>query len=88
MDKPSSVPSAYQMISSILKYCVPKGELNKILSQESLRFEIIIELLNAYFDEKMHFLEFFEKVNQPNENHYFLANAILNFQIIDKPSQK
>ena len=42
MDKPSSVPSAREIVRSLLELCVPPEEVENLLGLDNLRFEFPI----------------------------------------------
>ena len=78
IDPPSSLLPAPQFVRHLLKLCAPEEEIENLLSLETLRYEIIVEILQRYIDYNLEFLDYFELGNQPNLIHLFLAHAIAN----------
>lgn len=83
IDKPSSVPSAREIVRNLLELCVPPEEVENLLALENLRFELVVEKIQNEVDEELHFLDYLEQITEPNLIHYFLANSIIrgNFVI-------
>ncbi|TFG15762.1 MAG: tetratricopeptide repeat protein [Promethearchaeota archaeon] len=80
MDPPSSLPSASEIVSCILKEIligVPDRLVKNLLSDKNLRYEMIIEEL-IKIDPDLKFLDYLELVTQPNLLHYFIAQCILH----------
>jgi len=75
MDAPTNMPSAPQIVKTLLEFCVPSEELEKVLSLKMLRYELVVEIIQAY-DEDLRFLDYLELVEEPNLMHLFLANMI------------
>ena len=75
MDAPTNMLSAPQIVKSLLEFCVPSDELERILALKMLRYELIVEIIQAY-DENLRFLDYLERVEEPNLMHLFLANII------------
>jgi len=76
MDSPTNMPSAIKIVRSLLELCAPREEVEKLLSLEMLRFELVVEKVQNEFDEDLKFLDYLEHINEPNIIHYFLGNAI------------
>ncbi len=77
IDAPTNIPSAIQIVRSLLELCAPKEEINEILSLNTLRYELMIEKLKLYLDENLHFLDYLELITEPNFIHLFLASAMI-----------
>jgi NAD-dependent SIR2 family protein deacetylase len=77
MGFPSSLPSAREIVKSLFKLFSPEEELEKLLSLPQLRYELIVEKIQKYFDKDLKFLDFFDIIDTPNFIHYFLAKIIL-----------
>ena len=77
MDKPSNVPSAIEIVRSLLELLAPPEEVENLLAQEKLRFELAVEKIKNEIDEDLRFLDYLELITEPNLNHYFLANSII-----------
>ncbi len=76
IDPPTSLLPATQFIRFLLELCAPVEEIEQLLSLESLRYEMIAEIIQRYIDYELEFMNFFESISQPNLNHLFLAQAI------------
>jgi tetratricopeptide (TPR) repeat protein len=78
IDPPSNLLPAPQFIRHLLRYCAPEQEIENLLSIESLRYEMIVEVLQRYIDYALEFMDYFELATQPNLIHLFLASVINN----------
>ncbi len=76
MDPPSNMPSAIQIVKGLLNLCSPPEEIENLLSLKGLRYEMIVEIIQGYFDEDLRFLDYLDIVKEPNLIHLFLSNAI------------
>jgi tetratricopeptide (TPR) repeat protein len=80
MDPPSSLPSASEIVKNMLKEIlktVPDRLVKNLLSNKSIRYEMIIEEL-IKIDPDLKFLDYLELVTKPNLLHYFIAHCILH----------
>ncbi|MHA1270286.1 MAG: SIR2 family protein [Candidatus Helarchaeota archaeon] len=77
MNPPSNIPSARQIARILIETCTPNEEAPKILKLEALRYELIIEGIQRFFDNELKIFNFFDKILQPNIIHYFLANILI-----------
>ena len=77
MDSPSNLLSAKQIVKYLIEICCPLEESDKILSLNNLRYELIIEGIQKYFDKDLQFMNFFDFFERPNLIHYFLENFVL-----------
>ena len=80
LDPPSSLPSASEIVRNVLKEIlkdVPDRLVKNLLSNKSVRYEMIIEEL-IKFDPDLKFLDYLELVTQPNLLHYFIAHCLLH----------
>ncbi|MFX1394236.1 MAG: tetratricopeptide repeat protein [Promethearchaeota archaeon] len=82
MDSPTNMPSARQIVKSLLELCAPKEELENLLSLQLLRYELIVEKIQVIFDEELKFMDYLELVTEPNLIHLFLANSIIRGQFV------
>ncbi len=82
MDSPTNLPSARQIVKSLLELCAPKEELENLLSLQLLRYELIVEKIQDIFDEELKFMDYLELVTEPNLIHLFLANSIIRGQFV------
>lgn len=76
MDFPTNMPSAKEIVRSLLEMCAPPKEAEKLLSLDILRFELVVEKIQDEIDEELKFLDYLEQVTTPNIIHLFLGNAI------------
>ncbi|MFX0020762.1 MAG: tetratricopeptide repeat protein [Candidatus Hermodarchaeota archaeon] len=76
MDPPSNMPSARQIVKSLLDLCAPKEEIENLLSLEMMRFELVVEKIQEAYDEDLKFLDYLEYITEPNLIHLFLSNVI------------
>jgi len=76
MDSPTNMPSARQIVRTLLEFCSPPEEVENLLSLEMLRFELVVEKIQDVFDGELKFLDYLEYVTDPNLIHLFLSNAI------------
>ncbi len=77
IDPPADLLPATQFIRFLLELCAPDEEIENLLSIESLRYEMIAEIIQRYIDYELDFMDYFGLITQPNLNHIFLANAII-----------
>ena len=78
MDSPTNMPSAREIVKSLLELCAPSEELENLLTLDLLRYELIVEKIQGIFDEELKFMDYLELVTNPNLIHFFLANSIIN----------
>jgi tetratricopeptide (TPR) repeat protein len=76
MDSPTNMPSAREIVRSLLSFCAPNEEVDNLLSLDLLRYELVVEKIQGLFDENLKFMDYLELVDNPNINHMFLANLI------------
>ncbi len=76
MDFPTNMPSAREIVRSLLETCAPPEEVERLLSLNMLRYELVVEKIQDEIDEDLRFLDYLELVTKPNIIHYFLGNAI------------
>ncbi len=76
MDAPTNMPSAREIVKSLLELCAPPDEVENLLSLNLLRYELVIEKIQGLFDEDLKFMDYLELVTSPNIIHLFLANLI------------
>lgn len=77
MDAPANLPSAREITRVILEFCAPSEEIETILAQNMLRYELIVEVLQQLYDTELIFMDYFDLIRFPNLNHLFLAAAML-----------
>ncbi len=76
MDAPTNMPSARQIIRSLLNMCAPPEEVENLLLLDLLRFELVVEVVQYTIDEDLRFLDYLEVVKEPNLIHLFLGYLI------------
>ncbi|MFX1338750.1 MAG: tetratricopeptide repeat protein [Promethearchaeota archaeon] len=76
MDAPTNMPSAREIVKSLLGFCGPPDELENILSLDLLRYELVVEKIQSIFDEELKFMDYLELITSPNIIHLFLAHLI------------
>lgn len=89
IDPPSSLPSGDQFTKYILEKFLPSNQVKGIsdyieeeqfygkIEQSFLRFEQLMSIIQEDIDPNLSILDIYADCNQPNFNHFFLANAIL-----------
>ena len=60
MNPPSNLPSAREICRSLLEYFAPKIQIENILNLKSLRYELLVELIQIQYDNKLLFMNFFD----------------------------
>lgn len=76
MDAPTNMPSAREIVKSLLDFCAPPEEIENLLSLKLLRYELVVEKIQGIFDEELKFMDYLELVTSPNIIHLFLAHLI------------
>ncbi|MBN2151890.1 MAG: tetratricopeptide repeat protein [Candidatus Lokiarchaeota archaeon] len=76
MDPPSNLPSAREIVRAIVETWGPEEERENLLGIENLRYEAIMETVQRLVDKNLVFLDYFERVTEPNDIHLFLAEAV------------
>ncbi|TFG27739.1 MAG: tetratricopeptide repeat protein [Promethearchaeota archaeon] len=77
MDSPTNMPSAMQIVRTLLEFCTPPEEVENLLSLNLLRYELVVEKIQQIFDEDLKFMDYIELVTSANLIHYFLARLIV-----------
>ncbi|MFX0031697.1 MAG: tetratricopeptide repeat protein [Candidatus Hermodarchaeota archaeon] len=77
MDAPTNMPSAKQIVWSLLNLFAPEEEIEELFSLDLLRYELVIEKIQDIFDAELKFMDYLELVNEPNLIHLFLALSII-----------
>lgn len=79
LDSPTSLPTVYRFVESILTNCgLEENKITKVLNQfgyKSYRFESLIDEIRKNCDKELIIANVF-KSDSFNEIHYFLANMI------------
>ncbi|MHA2250357.1 MAG: SIR2 family protein [Candidatus Kariarchaeaceae archaeon] len=82
MDPPASLPSARMLCKDLFDQLGPYPGLEDLASIKELRYEMVIERVQEYFDPDLHFLDYLDLMDLPNLNHLFLAGCILKGNIV------
>lgn len=82
INPPSNLPSSEEIIKNIVKNIYPEEELEFIIACKYIRFEMIIDLTKSLIDPSIKFMNYLEEINTPNLIHYFLAERIINDQLV------
>nr|MDO8117221.1 tetratricopeptide repeat protein [Candidatus Sigynarchaeota archaeon] len=78
MDAPTCLLSARQIVGYLIDACCPVEEVQKLKSLDGLRYEVVIEAIEKHFDKDLNFMNFFDKFENPNLIHYFIARVLLD----------
>ena len=82
MDPPSCVPSARMFVHELFKYYAPEEEIETLSSFETLRYEFLVEKVQNLFDKELKFLDYLDRVKEPNAIHILLANMIMRYNYV------
>jgi len=85
IDSPSCLPSGKQMMRSLIDYfCInsKKEILYKLIKENVIRFEALIESIQIRFDGGLKIIEYYDQCESPNTQHFFLAEQIKKGNII------
>ena len=77
MNPPSNLPSAPQIVSTLLKYYASPEYFEELNSIEGLRYEVIVQLIQEVIDPDLEFLDYIDQIDTPNSIHFYLAAQIL-----------
>jgi tetratricopeptide (TPR) repeat protein len=77
IDYPTNMPSAKEIVKTLLEFCAPPEEIEHLLNLKMLRYELVVEKIQNLFDNDLKFMDYIEKVISPNLIHIFLANLII-----------
>nr|MDO8115519.1 hypothetical protein [Candidatus Sigynarchaeota archaeon] len=66
MDPPSALPSAREMVKALVNACTPVDDADRILSIETLRYELLVEGIEKIIDKDLKFLDYMDLVKDPN----------------------
>lgn len=78
MGAPTYIPSAPQFVKILLETYAPKEAVEILSNLKQMRYELMVDKIEQFFDKNLKFMDFFEMIKYPNSNHYFLAAAILS----------
>ncbi len=53
MDPPASIPSAIQIVKTLMNFCIPSDEIKSISDIDDLRFEYFIESIKTWIDDDL-----------------------------------
>ena len=66
MDSPTNMPSAREIVRSLLSFCAPTEEVDNLLSLDLLRYELVVEKIQGLFDENLKFMDYFYLISSQN----------------------
>ncbi len=78
MEAPAYIPSARELVKSLVEVYAPPEFINAVLALPNLRYEMLAEQIQAHVDKDLSYLDYFNEIKTPNLIHFFLANAIVN----------
>ncbi|MBN1216038.1 MAG: tetratricopeptide repeat protein [Candidatus Lokiarchaeota archaeon] len=78
MGAPTNIPSAIQFVNDLIEFYSPEHDINILKNLKSLRYEMIVDKIQEFFDKDISFLNYLEEIREPNIIHYFLANSIIS----------
>lgn len=97
LDSPANFPIANHIIEEILNYISPNQSIREEflrfrrkdnrnhLKGDYIRFELLMDVFSSV-DKKLEILDFVNNYHTPNLNHYYLAQAAINGDIIFTPN--
>ncbi len=97
IDAPSNIPFANIIIQGILKIISPNNKAYNEISNfkrkpvlkslgDFIRFEMLLDTLCDTVDKDLTILDFLTLYNEPNQNHYNLAKAAIDGDIVITPN--
>ncbi len=78
MDPPANLSSARELSKILIEQCAPADEVKNLLSLDTLRYEIVVEQVQKFFDKSLNFMDYFDHATEPNAIHLFLAGTIIS----------
>ena len=82
IDSPANLLPASQFTQNLLDLCSIPEEKANLLSIDTLRYEMIVEMIQKYIDYDLEFMDYFDYFTQPNFLHLFLAQSILHGSLV------
>ncbi len=82
IDNPSNLLPASQFTQHLLDLCTIPEEKSNLLSIDTLRYEMIVEMIQKYIDYDLEFMDYFDNFTQPNFLHLFLAQVIRHGSLV------
>lgn len=95
LDAPTCVPTGYTIVANILKELSPSNyyfkkllelsdsnRVNKRNPHDYIRFELLFEVIRSLIDPQLEVLKFIDNCEDPNINHFALAEKAINGSVI------
>jgi len=82
IDPPAGLLPAKLFSRFLLELCTPLKEIDTLLAQTSLRYEMMVEIIQRYIDVDFEFMDYFDLFQEPNLIHFFLGFNIINGNIV------
>ncbi len=82
IDKPANLLPATLFTQNLLDLCAVPEEKDRLLNISTLRYEMIVEIIQKYFDYDLEFMDYFDYFSNPNFLHLFLAQAIQHGSLV------
>ncbi len=82
IDEPANLLPATLFTQNLLDLCAVPEEKAQLLSISTLRYEMIVEIIQKYFDYDLEFMDYFDYFTTPNILHLFLAQAIQHGSLV------
>ena len=82
IDAPANLLPATLFTQNLLDLCAVPEEKAQLLNISTLRYEMIVEIIQKYFDYDLEFMDYFDYFSNPNFLHLFLAQAIQHGSIV------
>ncbi len=82
IDEPANLLPATLFTQNLLDLCAVSEEKAQLLNISALRYEMIVEIIQKYFDYDLEFMDYFDYFTNPNFLHLFLAQAIQHGSLV------
>lgn len=82
IDPPANLLPAKVFSKYLLELCAVPEEMDNLLQIPTLRYEMMVDIIQRYFDSQLDFMDYFEQFTQPNLIHYFLAHCIQHGAVV------
>ncbi|MFX1354910.1 MAG: tetratricopeptide repeat protein [Promethearchaeota archaeon] len=73
IDSPSLMPSAYEIMKTLIKFACVESEIEKINQIEELKFETLLEIFYETLDNELLLADLYLQNSIPNLAHFFLV---------------
>ncbi|KKK60633.1 hypothetical protein LCGC14_3022410, partial [marine sediment metagenome] len=78
VENPSCLAAGDKMKEAIIRFACEYASLKDILQLTNLRFEVLVEIFQNYFDEVLKIIDYYGNCDKPNLQHYFFAHMLKN----------